>query len=75
MSRAKRRAPLSQAARGILRRLAAAGGRVAVAADLVRSQGDWSVLATLHGRMLVRWDEGGRNVRLTAYGRQYLASI
>lgn len=61
----------------ILRELAARGGVVATAAALVtsmRTQHAWGVLATLRGRALVAWDDGGVNVRLTKSGLQYLRS-
>lgn len=50
---------------------------VPTAADAVAMLGGnryWGVLATLRGRMFVRWDDGGRNIRITRAGREYLAA-
>ena len=74
MSRGNRRAALSASAMAMLRRLAVVP-RVATAPEVVGMLGGdryWGVLATLRGRMLIRWDEGGRNVRITRHGREYL---
>lgn len=76
MSRSQRRVALSTSAMAVLKRLAAVPF-IPSAAEVVKQFGSdryWNVLATLHGRMLVRWDEGGRNVRITRAGREYLAA-
>lgn len=76
MSRGRHRVALSPAALSMLRQLA--GVRcVPTAAEVVSMLGGdryWGVLVTLRGRMFVRWDEGGRNVRITRAGREYLAA-
>lgn len=68
------RVPVSASGLVVLGALAAVPC-VPSAAQLVGKLGGdryWSVLATLRGMMLVRWDEGGRNVRITRAGRDYL---
>lgn len=76
MSRGTRRVAISQAGLAMLRWLASQGGSAPSAAAVVAALGgrSWGVLATLRGRMFVRWDEGGRNVRITRHGREYLAA-
>lgn len=76
MSRGNRRVALSASAMAMLRRLAVVPS-VPTAGEVVAQLGGdryWGVLATLRGRMFVRWDEGGRNVRITRAGREYLAA-
>lgn len=73
MSRSGYRRPLSVAGLRMLEQLEKAGGSVATALELVQTTPSrWQVLATLGGRFFVRWDEGGRNVRITEHGRRYL---
>lgn len=74
-----RRVALSVRAQSVLRLLRDQGpltdARDPRIAALVPSEAwRYDSLVTLHRRMLVRWDDGGRNIRITRRGRDILTT-